>query len=521
MRFDYPGTGNSSDCDADDVWLLWQESIHDAVDWLRHHGLADRVVLCGLRAGATLAIEASATCGDVAGLLLLEPVLRGRSYLRQLAIEAGGKATDLASAGPLAVHELRLSAKTVERVSQIDLRRFRPAPSCPIGVFIRTPTKLLSECIAAWRETGAKVDSRAFDGLEAMLRPVLMSHTASIDASAILAWLGRSQSVTSVTLALDRLPAEGVLLNEAFMETSVRFGSPQGLFGILCEPVQRSAAEVAVVVTNSSGNPSYGFGRFGVELARSLAAAGIASLRMDFSGLGDSTTPDDGPAHIFEADRREELRSAIDLLTTRGYRRFATHGLCSGAYHVLHGAFADPRVSTLLLVNLQHFSWDNGDRVELKGYALRHPAHFLKKLGSRVVWVNLIRGKFDVAGIVAAQVGRLANEVRRLTGGPGQWHIREPAGPATITDQMQVLSLRARTLFLMSKGDEGIAMLSREFGPALEPPGAIVQIVADLDHALSTREMRQVAIGRIITFLENRTLSPQHGLQPLLEVNAA
>lgn len=521
LRFDYPGTGNSSDTDADDIWLLWQTSINAAVDWLHHHNLADRVVLCGLRAGATLAMEVSATRHDVVGLLLLEPVLRGRSYLRQLSIEAGGNAVGVSSAGALEVHELRLSAETVQRMGQVDLRLLRPALSCRVGVFTQAPTKLLSECIRTWRDAGVAVDIRDFSGLEAMLRPVLMSHLAAVDADPILAWLDALLPAASMPSIPERLPVEGALLEKAYMEKAMRFGPRKGLFGILCEPARPADANIAVIITNSSGNPASGFGRFGVELARNLATAGIASLRMDFAGLGDSVFQDDDPTHIFGSDRREDLRSAVDLLMSRGYRRVAVQGLCSGAYHALQAAFDDPRISVLLLINLQHLFWNREDRVELKGYALRRPTHFLKKLGSPTVWVNLVRGKFDVAGIIAVQYARLAEGNHWFRFGLRKLSGEATVRPSTIMERLQHLSLRASTLLLMSEGDEGIDTLSREFGPALELPGVSVQIVPDIDHSLSGKAMRQVAIERIITFLDAYGVSEHAASRLDLEVSAA
>nr|WP_321983107.1 alpha/beta fold hydrolase [uncultured Lichenicoccus sp.] len=512
LRFDYPGTGNSDDCETDDFWLLCRTSIYAAIDWLRHHGVADRVVLCGLRAGATLAMEAAATRSDIAGVLLIEPVLRGRSYLRQLGMEAGVKLTDPSGAAPLAVHELKLSGKAVRRMQQIDLRQIKPAAGSAICVLAQSPARLLSECVAAWRQAGVVVRCHEITGLEAMLRPVLMSHTASVDPVSILAWLRETAPTQARSVAIDRLPDESPLVAAAFTEMSVRFGARRELRGILCEPRQGSATGLVVVITNSSGNPGYGFARFGVELARDLATAGVASLRMDFTGLGDSAAPDDGPTHIFEVDRRQELRSAIDLLAARGYGRFAAHGLCSGAYHALQAAFDDPRITTLLLVNLQHLSWAEGDRVELKGYALRHPTHFLKRLGSGSVWVNLLRGRFDVAGIFKVQVARCLEAINRQASRLTRRLGRRPPAQATITDRMRELSLRARTLLLMSEGDEGIPVLAREFGSALKLPGTVVQIVPDLDHALSNAAMRRVVIDRMIAFLGPRT---PH--QPLLK----
>ena len=520
LRFDYPGTGHSSDVEGEDLWLEWRNSIHAAIDWLLHHALADRIVLCGLRAGAALAMEASASRSDIAGLLLLEPVVRGRSYLRHLSLNAGWEQGNSSLSGRLPVQGLELSERAVRHMAQLDLRQIRPASGCPICVFTRSPARLLSECVTAWREAGITVQSETFGGLEAMLRPVLMSHMASIDPASILAWLQNSIPTRSTALDVGRLPDRSTIAEVAATEVSVRFGPREELFGVLREPRHGSTAKLAVIITNSSGDPCYGRARSGLVLARAFATAGIASLRMDFTGLGESVAVDDGPAHIFEADRRGELRSAVDLLASRGYRKFAAYGLCSGAYHALHGAFGDPRISALLLVNLQHLSWVEGDRIELKGYALHGPAHFLKSLAKGVVWVNLMRGRYNLRGICAMQLARCSDELRRLVLRMTERLGGHAAPKDTIIDRMQALSLRARTLLLMSEGDEGIPVMIREFGPALTLPGTLVEILPGLDHGLSTRSMLQTVIDRVIEFLQSTYPELSH-LEPARELTSA
>ena len=64
----------------------------------------DRIVLVGLRFGAILATVVAADRTDVAGLVLLAPVRRGRSYMRQLIME-GGSAVD----GSIDAGRVRLS----------------------------------------------------------------------------------------------------------------------------------------------------------------------------------------------------------------------------------------------------------------------------------------------------------------------------------------------------------------------------------------------------------------------------
>jgi len=84
LRFDYYGTGDSQGEDADAHLAQWQSDLGLAVAELRARSGVDRVILAGLRLGASLALSASARTADLAGLVLWEPVVNGQRYLDEL-----------------------------------------------------------------------------------------------------------------------------------------------------------------------------------------------------------------------------------------------------------------------------------------------------------------------------------------------------------------------------------------------------------------------------------------------------
>jgi hypothetical protein len=217
---------------------------------------------------------------------------------------------------------------------------------------------------------------------------------------------------------------------------------------MLCRPAGDKPCDLAVIIGNAGGDPHYGFGQFAVDFARHLATHGIASLRIDFAGLGDSICPADGGesvTQIFEVDRTADFSAAIDTMQQWGFQRFALHGLCSGAYHALRAALADERVSVLLPINLPWFT-------------LRF----------------------------------------------------QKAGPSSFARQaMTKLSHRkVRSLLLFSAGDPGIKELEKHFGPQgaelQDAPGAVVSIVAGLDHDLTAHAMRWIAADGMINFILQR-----------------
>ncbi|MDR3534914.1 MAG: alpha/beta hydrolase, partial [Acetobacteraceae bacterium] len=283
LRFDYPGTGNSRDSAEPEHWAAWQRSVHAAADWLREQSGARRVVLCGLRFGATLAMVVAEQRDDVAGLLLLEPVPRGGSYIRQLSIEAMLHDPGAQAHGGLVLHELRLSRETVTLISQVDLRKVALPPACPVAVYAQTTTPVLHDCAEVWRSGGSQVTCEEFAGLEPMLRPVFMNHEPPADMARFVDWLKVAVPARSASPRQARALGDTVLRAAGYVEAPLRFGRAGNLFGILCRPSGspsgHSGAELAVVIGNGGGLPHSA--AVSVDLARRLAAAGIASLRMD------------------------------------------------------------------------------------------------------------------------------------------------------------------------------------------------------------------------------------------------
>jgi pimeloyl-ACP methyl ester carboxylesterase len=452
LRFDYLGTGDSCDADAEECLAVWQGCVHGAADWLRETTGVTRIAIVGLRFGAAIAMLAAAAREDVAGLMLLEPVLRGKSYVGQLVMEARLRSHFVAAPdGRLELDELRLTSETVGLMRQLDLRQIKPPPGCAVSIFTQSQSPVLSGCLNAWRDTGGSVVVDTFTGLEALLRPTHLADEPCGDFAPILSWLRAAVPARRVPHETTRRAPQAVVLRHTgCVETPVRFGADDHLFGMVCQPAQNASCDLAVVIGNTGGYPHHGFARFGVEFARRLASDGIASIRIDFAGLGDSmnlTGDADDVTHAFDIDRTPDFRAAIDFLEQMGYRRFAVNGLCSGAYHAFHAALVDQRINALLPINLPLFT-------------LRY----------------------------------------------------EKPGPSSFArSAMAALSRRqVRSLLLFAAGDTGLNMLERHFGPEGSELGkssdTIIAIVAAIDHNLTGSAMRQIAATSMIDFLRQRPL---------------
>jgi pimeloyl-ACP methyl ester carboxylesterase len=504
LRFDYPAAGNSLDLDLNERglhWSAWQHSIAGAIEWLRGVSGAKRVVLCGFASGGALATLVAAGRNDVAGLLLIEPVIVGRSRVRQLILEADlqrGQSTPREKG--LEIRENRFSPFTVAQIGALDLRQVALPTGMKVAIAARTELKAANECLSIWTSHGVAATRLGFDGLEILLNHDLLDGIPLADFAAAIAWLKASVPPASpMPLPID-LPV-AVLQPPGCIDTPLRFGPENRLFGMLCRPERDSPVDI-VLIPSGGRESSSGAARQNVMLARLLAQAGIASFRFDFSGLGDSIGAP-GKERVFchgFTDRTGDVRAALDTLETLGFRRFAMHGLGLGAYHALQAAVLDPRIGMLMLINLPLFT------APANNAPGPHEQHsYLAKLLRPANWVNLLSGRSNRAALRRAALFHLhahtIGAVERLARRLGLMTDQSSAHRAMATLSRR----RVRTLYLFSDDPQDVVSFAAEFGAdgsGLQAyPGAEMHIVPGMDRSLTITQGRVPAETMMLDFL--------------------
>ncbi len=163
-----------------------------------------------------------------------------------------------------------------------------------------------------------------------------------------------------------------------FRESPVVVEGDAPLLGSLTRP-SRSPGRIGVVLLNAGLVQRAGPDRLYVRLARALAARGFPTLRLDYSGIGDSPARRDRAP--IEQARTLETRSALDRLARdEGLEGFVLAGICTGADAAWVAALADERVRGVVLLD--------GYPYRTVGWWIRH---YLPRAFRTTSWRGVLR----------------------------------------------------------------------------------------------------------------------------------
>ena len=159
-------------------------------------------------------------------------------------------------------------------------------------------------------------------------------------------------------------------------------GSP--VVGVLHQPA--FAPNIGIIMV-AAGGPQYhvGCSRQLLSWGRKFADSGIAVLRFDYRGMGDSGGVFKGFEHI-----DDDLRSAIDQLLVQqpSIQQVVLWGGCNAASAILMYAWKDSRIKHVIVLNPWVYTEAAEARVQVKYY-------YLQRLMQKSFWLKLLSGKLN------------------------------------------------------------------------------------------------------------------------------
>ena len=447
LRFDYDGTGNSAGNYTDPHRMqAWRDSVDQAVAYLQSLGVVD-LALVGLRFGATLAWSQGANQASVQTIVLWDPVVSGRRFVRELKLMAAsansansattafaedGAADDGASAVAGTVH----GAQTLADMGKVDLLRVpvqlpkrvliierddRPADPALQRHLLAQGVDVVSSALPGTAEVldrateEAQIPSQILQAIVDALRPSGPDGTSA------------QPGPTQLSVQTMRSAWNGVMLEEQFLRVG-----PSPMFGVLCRRDGEPQTGKLVVFLNSGAEHHLGPGRLWVEFGRSLSAQGVATLRVDFNGIGESRLRGlQRRVQPYDASQTEDIQAIVSYARTMGYGQVILLGLCASAWMALHSAVA-AQPDALVAINPQLY-WKPGDPVPVIVTEFRQDQQVRREaLGQRWhLWTALdLLGIRPVAARLLAELGRrrIAVLLAFADGDPGIVYLRTRLG---------------------------------------------------------------------------------------------
>ncbi len=344
LRFDYDGMGDSAGSNLDSGRVgAWLRSTSDAIALVRRFGVP-RVSLVGMRIGATIAAHAAAADGDIDQLVLWDPCLSGRAFLREqqllsvLKLAAPTKLPD----GSVETPGLLYGPDVAQ-----DLRRLRldslGRPAARRVLVLTRPDRDPNPDLMA------RLGSEAVEHREATGQNLLMDVGPPLQRlpydtiDSIIEWTAAGSTETASVLADSPEPGAAIVGGDSFGRPIIErplFLPPIGLFGMQTEASGASNEGPVAVFINVFDEHHIGPNRLWVELARQWASLGIRSVRVDLSGLGES------PLRHLNQDRFiarapeafTDIAEIARAVSPADPRRIVLVGLCSSAYQAIDSA---------------------------------------------------------------------------------------------------------------------------------------------------------------------------------------
>ena len=497
IRIDYPGQGDSADpaegLTADSCIL----SLVQLCDYLRAQRAFTNISLVGFGLGASFAYKAASKT-DVTALVLWDPCISGRRYLREVKLlseilpqQEKAEISEIEVSG-LQVHSAFSSS--LERLSLVDDSKGNAESVLYLYQQEKTKHTLFAKQLS---ENVKRISISEYEGYADMVAyptETVVPYSA-INEIVAFVQVSRLQPDHEVESSTDPLELKASHLLGSIEEQAINFGSGGSLFGVLCKSKKADGPQDSVVVfLNCGAEHHVGPHRLYTQFARRIAEKGVPSFRFDIEGIGDSPAVsgnDDNNAYSPVAIR--DIVQAIEILEQRGFKRFQLAGICAGAYHAFKAAAELPPTLCIphaILINPLVYDWDysnvgGGNRVGLYGDIARYRGALL----SREVWKRMFTAKINVL--------RVFSNLISYTASMAITRIQSLMGIDNIVAKRldNVVGRPCKLHLLLAENEPGLALLLDDAANSVKRykrAGSLeVKSIDGADHGLSKKYMQE------------------------------
>ncbi|PSJ60276.1 alpha/beta fold hydrolase [Pseudaminobacter soli (ex Li et al. 2025)] len=525
LQFDYPGCGDAAgDHTEPGQVAAWVASIASAIDQLKSEtGVAD-VLVIGFRLGALLAPAAVAGRNDVAGLALLAPPSSGKGYVREMTglsrmIDAAlPPYPDAEPFDGMAAAGFRISAETAADLRMFEWRD-RLAISQKLDLLLMPPqvTPAHSDLAERFAADGGSARIESFDGFSRLMSTPTASDIPQATLDTVVRWaagLNRPGATVSVSADREQLVLEG----DGYVEQPLVLEPAPEICGVLCMPVRTEVSDEVVLILNAGAIPHIGWARGAVDMARALARQGIASMRIDLPGLGQSETPSEKRQFLYDKRARDDVIQIVDWLERRGFERVCAIGICAGAYQGFHAARRDPRIAHVAMVNPLCFSWNSSYALEMGLSKIRDNARAPLAPDMDQAAEMDPAASAKVGPSLKSSVSKVGRRMLRRSleiskSGLSRLSSARPSKGGSVERWMRDLTKRGTEVLVVScEGDLSHEEIARHFGPDGERlrrmSGVTMALIPAADHTLTPLHARVQLTDHVARWLSSADAAP-------------
>lgn len=475
-RIDLDGTGDSAGGDRDpDRVAQWIASTTATVEAARAYG-AVRVILVGVRLGATLAAQVAAD-----HLIAIAPVVAGKKWLREMRALQGalGLAAAPATAAAFDGDEALGFAITPQTRDALTALELEKATTAPAHVFVidRDDMPASTKWLDKLKALGSDVTHARLPGYVDM---VMDPHKTEIPTQIIDAVIARVSTWAAGT-------ARAAVTPPVFPR-SARFGDVVeepvvigGIAAVASRPANQPKPKRALVILNAGAVRRVGPNRMFVTIARRIASEGSLVIRADLPGLGDTQPLPGDPDRVVYFEAAEgQVSQLVAWCRAAGADKVVPAGLCSGGYYTLRSAVGGDPIAGMIAIN--------PGTPDLAGFQATVDAErYNQSVRDPEKWKKLLRGDVDLKRLTRSVVTR-AREVAESRVATLARKLGRPLAGDLGADLLKLIKRGVTPTYLLCVGDPQLTRFREMVGtmlPKLEQAGLVCRVIDGPDHTFT------------------------------------